>query len=157
LFLDLVQRLREECKVTKTPQGNRRTPLSIAWSFQTYLIFSIIACVPDRQRTIRELEIGKTLVYDKKMERWTIKHNAGDYKTGRIYGDRPPLVLSPVFYEELHSFIDIHRKSLNPKHRFLFSKRNGNSPLDDNSVYKLFTTASCRITGTSFKFIFITL
>lgn len=29
---------------------------------QRYLIFAILSCVPDRQRTLRELRVGKTLV-----------------------------------------------------------------------------------------------
>ena len=28
---------------------------------QRYLLFAILACVPDRQRTLRELELGRTL------------------------------------------------------------------------------------------------
>ena len=31
---------------------------------QKYLIFAILSCVPDRQRTLRELELGRTLVKD---------------------------------------------------------------------------------------------
>ena len=31
---------------------------------QKYLIFAILSCVPDRQRTLRELELGRTLVRD---------------------------------------------------------------------------------------------
>ena len=52
--------------------------------------------VPDRQRTLRELEIGRTLV--KVNERWVIKHSAADYKTGDTYGDRPPLELDASLY-----------------------------------------------------------
>ena len=33
----------------------------MAWSLQKYLIFAILSCVPDRQRTLRELELGRTL------------------------------------------------------------------------------------------------
>ena len=31
---------------------------------QKYLIFAILSCVPDRQRTLRELEVGRTLIKD---------------------------------------------------------------------------------------------
>ena len=37
----------------------------------------------DRQRTIWELEVGKTLF--KEGERWVIKHQADDVKTGRAF------------------------------------------------------------------------
>ena len=34
----------------------------MAWAVQRYLIFAILSCVPDRQRTLRELSVGRTLV-----------------------------------------------------------------------------------------------
>ena len=37
--------------------GQRRSPKAVAWSLQRYLIFAILSCVPDRQRTLRELEV----------------------------------------------------------------------------------------------------
>ena len=30
-----------------------------------------------------------------------IKHQAGDYKTGRAYGQRPPMVIAPHIYPEV--------------------------------------------------------
>ncbi len=57
------------------------------------------ASCADRQRTIRELEVGKTLF--KEGERWVIKHQADDYKTGRAYGQRPPMVIAPHIYPEV--------------------------------------------------------
>ena len=36
----------------------------------------------DRQRTLRELEVGRTLVKDG--SRWVIKHTSADYKTGDL-------------------------------------------------------------------------
>jgi hypothetical protein len=40
----------------------------VARSLQTYLIFAILSVVPDRQRTLRELELGRTLV--REGDRW---------------------------------------------------------------------------------------
>lgn len=42
--------------------GQHREPRAVAWSLQRYLIFAILSCVPDRQRTLRELRVGTTLV-----------------------------------------------------------------------------------------------
>ena len=39
------------------------------------------ASVADRQRTLRELEVGRTLLRDG--DRWVIRHTSTDYKTGR--------------------------------------------------------------------------
>ena len=38
-----------------------------------YLIFAILACVPDRQRTLRELELGRTLI--KTGDTWSVEIN----------------------------------------------------------------------------------
>lgn len=35
-----------------------------------------------RQRTIRELQLGKTLLQAE--GKWTVKHTAGNYKTGKV-------------------------------------------------------------------------
>ena len=56
-------------------------------------------CHADRQRTLRELEVGRTLF--KEGGRWVIKHQAGDYKTGRAYGQRPPMIIAPHIYPEV--------------------------------------------------------
>lgn len=53
----------------------------------------------DRQRTLRELELGRTLF--KEGERWVIRHQAADYKTGRSYGERPPMAIAPHVYPEV--------------------------------------------------------
>ena len=42
-------------------QGRRRSPAAVAQSLQRYLLFAILSCVPDRQRTLRELRVGRTL------------------------------------------------------------------------------------------------
>ena len=59
----------------------------------------ILAGGADRQRTLRELEVGRTLF--KEGGRWVIKHQAGDYKTGRAYGQRPPMIIAPHIYPEV--------------------------------------------------------
>lgn len=45
--------------------GRQRSPVAVAWSLQRYLIFAILSCVPDRQRTLRELEVGRNLFKEK--------------------------------------------------------------------------------------------
>lgn len=55
----------------------------IATMYQHFLILSVFACVPDRQRTIRELELNRSFIHDEQNEVWVIKHAPDDYKTGR--------------------------------------------------------------------------
>ena len=79
-YLNLCRELKKECALLKPKTGTERALKDVAWSVQRYLMFAILACVPDRQRTLRELQIGKTLVQEG--DRWVIKHGPKDYKTG---------------------------------------------------------------------------
>ena len=162
-YLSLVAELKSEV-AGRDHQGRRRSPAAVAWSLQRYLIFAILACVPDRQRTLRELEVGRTLVWEKGQEggnsgsagsaaalsggRWTIRHGADDYKTGGTYGPRPPLVLSPSLYPELGAFISHYRAHLNPVpgNARLFCMKNG-EPLTSQALHRLFVSAAYRLTG----------
>lgn len=120
-FLWAVDELRRECAGYDSI-GRRRSDTAVAWALQRYLIFAILACVPDRQRTIRELRVGSTLVKSEDDGRWYIRHGPSDYKTGRVYGPRPALLVSPNLYPELEAFIHRWRADLSPRHDFLFSQ-----------------------------------
>jgi hypothetical protein len=41
--------------------------------------------------------------------RWLIRHTAADYKTGKLYGQRPPLVIASFLYPELEAYINEFR------------------------------------------------
>ncbi|KIZ03806.1 hypothetical protein MNEG_4154 [Monoraphidium neglectum] len=92
----------------------------------------------DRQRTLRELQLGRTLV--KEDGRWLIRHTAADYKTGKLYGQRPPLVIASFLYPELEAYINEFRAELNPSHDFLFTRVLGGGPLTDKALYDMFET-----------------
>jgi hypothetical protein len=143
-FLATVRELRRECAGLAADGATPRGRKAVAWSLQRYLIFAIFSCVPDRQRTLRELEVGRTLVREE--GRWLIRHGPGDYKTGRSYGERPPLVIAPDIYPELEAFIGEWRAELEPSHNLLFTQRSG-GPLTDKSLYELFWKVSYRLTG----------
>ncbi len=64
----VVQQLKAEC-AGLDQQGRARPPQQVASSLQRYLMFAILACIPDRQRTLRELRLGTTLVKDE-LGRW---------------------------------------------------------------------------------------
>ncbi|CAL5226027.1 g8835 [Coccomyxa viridis] len=142
-FVQVVKELRREC-AGKDNLGRARSSPAVAWSLQRYLIFAILCCIPDRQRTIRELEVGKTLF--KEGERWVIKHQADDYKTGRAYGQRPPMVIAPHIYPELEAFLGHWRQFLQPQHSLVFSQLNG-APMTMQAVYKIFHTSAFRVSG----------
>ena len=148
-YLQVCDILKDEMALNYVT-SHKRSQSAIAWSMQRYLIFAILSCVPDRQRTLRELRIGKTLIReekeDEKEARWIIKHGPNDYKTGKDYGVRPPLVIAPDLYPHLENFVNNYRQHLNPQHDFLFSRKNG-QPFNDAGIYRLFTSTSMRLTG----------
>lgn len=109
----------------------------IATYFQYYLVLSFFACVPDRQRTVRELQLGKSFVKDEQQNLWVIKHGPDDYKTGKTYGDRPPLVLSAELVPAIDEFIEQWRPCLNPKTESFFVQPRTGNPLTQDSVYQI--------------------
>jgi hypothetical protein len=119
----------------------------VAASLQRYLVAAILSVVPDRQRTLRELEVGRTLVRREADGAWVIKHGAADYKTGKQYGDRPPLVLAPFIYPELEAFIGTWRAELAPATPRLFVRPGTGQPLTESDVYYNFRSAALRLTG----------
>ncbi|KAL3135319.1 hypothetical protein ABBQ32_007514 [Trebouxia sp. C0010 RCD-2024] len=143
-YLQTVQELRREC-AGRNDLGALRPRSAVAWSLQRYLIFAILSSIPDRQRTLRELQVGQTLFKDEQ-GRWVIRHGPGHYKTGKAYGERPPMVIAPHIYPELEAFLDEWRVELYPLHDFVFSRADG-QPLTAAALYKLFTTSCYRITG----------
>ena len=72
-----VVRLLEDEVAPRWSSGGVRSERAVAWSLQRYLIFGILSCVPDRQRTIRELEIDRTLFKERVRE-----DDAGDAGDG---------------------------------------------------------------------------
>ena len=119
----------------------------VATVYQYYLVLAFFASVPDRQRTIRELEIGNTFVKDGEQGLWTIKHGPDDYKTGKTYGDRPPLVLAPGLTAAIDDFIDRWRESLSPKSDYLFVQPRTGNPLTQDSVYQIVARNCYAYTG----------
>ncbi|KAG2482265.1 hypothetical protein HYH03_018808 [Edaphochlamys debaryana] len=144
-YLAYVRELRAEAAGLRH-DGRPRTPADVAMSLQAYLIAAILACVPDRQRTLRELEVGRTLVKDAHGV-WSIRHTHADYKTGGTYGERPPLVIERGLYYELEEFIGTWRQHLNPQHSLLFTKRDGSGPLSVGELSRSFSLNAFRLTG----------
>jgi len=129
----------------------------IAVIFQHYLILAFFSCVPDRQRTFRELELGRNFLRvettisnerenngrdDSSSFIWVIKHTADDYKTGGAYGERPPLPLHPSLTPAIDDFLDRWRPALvneveNPSSPYLFLQPRTGNPMTPNSLYQI--------------------
>ncbi|CAB9501227.1 expressed unknown protein [Seminavis robusta] len=123
-------------------QGSKSTTTigakkKIAVLFQKYLILAIFASVPDRQRTLRELEIGRNFQKDDTTGCWCIRHAAEDYKTGKAYGERPPLQLAEHLTPWVDGFLEHWRPHLSPVSDTLFAQSRTGKPLTQNSVYQV--------------------
>lgn len=149
-YLDVVKRageqLQDEMKAfdpeSKDAEMERH---KIAISYQKYLILQIFASVPDRQRTVRELELGRTFV--KEDQCWAIRHGADDYKTGKVYGQRAPIRLHTRLTQPIDDFIETWRQCLHPSTNFLFAQPRTGKPLTQDSVYQIVTRACYLYTG----------
>ena len=126
----------------------------IATMYQRYLVLAFFACVPDRQRTIRELELGRTFIRKDSPSQgsgtgpyWIIKHGPDDYKTGFTYGDRPPLVLSSHLTIEIDNFLERWRPALCPSTNMLFAQPRTGKPLTRDSVYSIVARSCFERTG----------
>jgi hypothetical protein len=144
-YLVLVECLKLEC-AGYDKRGKARAKVDIARSIQLYLMFAVLACIPDRQRTLRELELNRTLFYDSSTKTWFIKHNAADYKTGNVYGTRPNLVLDPRIYPALELWLNEYRDAFKPKHNFVFTRPNG-EPYTASELSRAFSRCALRVTG----------
>jgi len=182
-FLQVVEVLKRECNLKKEiferhEQGESSTKIaatSVAAAYHRYLMFAIFASVPDRQRTIRELELGRTLLKVPHLDnnsnnnknndtthktsksthnnwnfRWVIRHGVEDYKTGKSFGRRPDLVINPNIYGHLEEYLATWRPvrmsaSVTP-HQYLFTNQRGNQ-LSRHSVYNQVRRACVRLTG----------
>jgi hypothetical protein len=119
----------------------------IAIVYQYYLILAFFANVPDRQRTIRELELGRSFIKDVKQDVWTIKHAPDDYKTGKTYGDRPALSLAPGLVPAIDDFLARWRQCLCPSTDALFVQPRTGNPLTQDSVYQIVARNCFKCTG----------
>lgn len=149
-YLSVVQTCRSEYKslldIAKTQGANSTLDRKIAIALQRYLVLAVFATVPDRQRTIRELEIGSTLCQVDGV--WCIRHTSEKYKTGKTYGERPLLKLGPIS-AEIDAFLELWRSKLlgDNQHDFLFLQVRTGRQLTQDSVYQLVGRACYEHTG----------
>ena len=123
--------------------------IRVAEAYQRYLILAILASVPDRQRTIRELEVGRTLIKDTDSGCWVIKHGPGDYKTGKHYGERPSMQLAEELTPAIDDFVKRWRPSLKPNTNVLLVQSKTGKPMTSNSVFKRVVRCCFKYTGKS--------
>lgn len=155
-FVSFVHQLELEC----LPQYNsqkERTLSAIARSLRRFLICALLCYLPpDRQRTLRELQEGKTLIrgYFRKDGffqpsddgEWYIWLGAGDYKTSDIYGDslkRIPNQLVPYLEDWLYKY----RAAFNPNHDYVFTQENGKPYTKASTFSAIIRHAAHRLTG----------
>jgi len=129
VFLAFIKRLVEECGA-RSACGKNRPLNAIAQSYQMALIFMLFSAFPDRSRTLRELELGRTIFH--RDGKWFIEHAASDFKTGDSFcknGQKRVIELPQSLYPFLTEWLEKWRPIFNPKHGYFFTKVNGD-PLD---------------------------
>ena len=169
-YLEVIQMLKHDLNqmidkyeadhtVNDDTKSMSRLKKEIATKFQHYLVLSFFASVPDRQRTFRELELGRNFLRVDNVSNsngnqdasgtdaiWFIKHTADDYKTGSTYGERPPLPLSSTLTPFIDDFLKRWRPALlsesNSSSSFLFLQPKTGNPLTPNSIYQI-VSRSC--------------
>lgn len=155
-FLACVHHLEHECQPTYS-YGLKRSPTAIARSVQRYLLFALLAYMPpDRQRTLRELEVGKTLVKgllnqngifeSKDNGEWYIHLMKTDYKTGKIYGEQW-LMVPEILYCHLEAWLNQWRSLFSPTHQFVFTHENGKPYRKASDLSNIIRRATYRLTG----------
>jgi integrase len=94
----------------------------------------------------RELELNRSFVKDD-TGCWCIKHRPDDYKTGKTYGERPPLQLGASLTPAIDDFLLRWRPCLRPVgDQFFVQPRTGN-PLTHDSVYQIVGRSCYQYTG----------
>ena len=156
-YLACVAYLKKECS-SHTSEGRPRSDRTMGLSYQRYLIAALLAYMPpDRQRTFRELEEGKTLVrgslknaifYPEKAGDFYIRLGSQDYKTGKTYGEQF-LKIPEKLYPELEAWLNKWRSLVQPQHNFVFTQMNGN-PFTCTSLRSLFRHAIYRVSAVLF-------
>lgn len=157
-YLACVEYLKKDCSIY-TSDGQPRTERAIAHSYKRYLVAAFLAYMPpDRQRTLRELELGRTLVRGTVKNnifspndngRWYIKLGADDYKTGKAYKEQISEV-PEIIYPELEDWLNRWRPVLNPSHKFVFCQLDG-KPYTSSAMYQLFRHAIYRASAVLFN------
>lgn len=119
----------------------------IATKYQRYLVLAFFSCIPDRQRTVRELELGRTFFRKDNDGVYIVKHGPDDYKTGATYGDRPPLGLSQELTSSIDEFLNDWREYLRPIGQHVFAQPRTGKPLTQDSVYSIVARSCYEHTG----------
>ncbi|MEP0754956.1 site-specific integrase [Trichocoleus sp. Lan] len=165
-FLDCVKQLKAECTLIGK-SNQQRSKSAIATSIQRYLIFAFFSAIPERPRTVRELELGRTLV--KRDELWYLELGPEDFKTGKTYlklGEKHVIPIPQWYYPELEAWLFGYedeaknwqgyvdekgnrcgwRQVFEPTHNFVFFQKNGN-PFTSVTFSGFFKQVAYRLTG----------
>lgn len=103
-------RYLKQCTAEKLKDGNKRYSNAIYHSWCEYLMLLILTYRAPRQRELRELELGRTLI--KKDGIYWIKLSPDDHKTGSKTGKGREFKLPPFISSELDYFLENIRPTI---------------------------------------------
>ncbi|MBE9113246.1 site-specific integrase [Nodosilinea sp. LEGE 07298] len=142
------------CCATTTAKGYARKDLTVMHCWQIYLIIAILAYCPVRQREVRELELGRTLLREK--GGYVVLLEPEDHKTGSFTGKGREFCLPDLLTQDLDEWLNVWRPKLKPTHdRVLMKLRDASSgsfkqPYDDAQLSGMVARAMYRATGILF-------
>ncbi len=107
--IEIVDYLRKDC-APRDSYGAKRSDFAIVKSWQRYLLVAILTYCPVRQRELRELEIGRTLVRSSGSYRMVLQPD--DNKTGDERDFLLSAILPPEVVADLDEWIDVWRPKI---------------------------------------------
>ncbi len=168
-MLWVVEQVRQEYHHSVDGQGNPLSDKDRAIRLQKFLVLSFLSLIPPlRQRSFRELVVGRTLrkgmvvgedfipidqMENPEQALWHICLAPSDYKTGDTYGYWYGAVgdfLYPdgrCFYKYLELWMETERTHLNPKSNYLFIQETTGKQHTSSSMCQLVRSTVYRLTG----------
>lgn len=104
--VEIVKYLRQDC-APRDAYGAKRSDWAIVKSWQRYLLVAILTYCPVRQRELRELELGRTLLRSSGSYRMVLE--ADDNKTGDERDFLLSAILPPEVVADLDEWLDVWR------------------------------------------------
>lgn len=116
-LLKVLQYLRR-CCASRRANYTRRPERIVMQSWQKYLIIAILTYCPVRQRELRELEVGSTLVREE--EGYWVYLEPEQHKTGSRTGREREFPLPEELTEDLDVWLNHWRPKLKTEHQYVF-------------------------------------
>lgn len=115
--IEVIKHLRR-CCAPRTKKYVKRPLTGVLRSWQRYLLIAILTHCPVRQRELRELELGRTLI--READGYWVKLSPDDHKTGSTTGKGREYPLPEELTEDLDEWFSTWRPKVETDHNLAF-------------------------------------